>query len=482
MSIFKMSLKRSLFVFSFSFSAFSLSHISFAQTNLNKNNVNSFEKNEGIKSTFDSNFFSQSVDALWKKYVSDLDTYTNLKFEHETRELKYGDKTMRFTVDKIGQPPSSNGYPLYIALHGGGNAPSGLNDWQWSDMTKYYKTSVGAGVYVAPRGVTDTWNLHFVDESYPLYDRLIEDMVLFEGVDPNRVYLLGFSAGGDGVYQVVPRMADRFAAANMSAGHHNWISFDNLYNTPFVIQVGELDALYSRNTVAAENYLTLKKLNEKYHGGYTTDVFIHAGYSHNGWPDNSAKRVLGRVIDDPAKWLKKEPTNTAQVNTNAIDWVDQFTRNPLPTKIVWDLSTRAKRVASAGQTLLNAQADPTKLAAPQDLFYWLDVSVNDQPLTEGKLIAEFNKESNEINITEVSGVNQFRVLLNEQMLNFSKPITVKVEGKTITQTLYVKPSVPVMTRTLHERSDKNFVFDSEFTLQKQNGVWTLNYLSLDDVQ
>jgi poly(3-hydroxybutyrate) depolymerase len=35
-------------------------------------------------------------------------------------------------------------------------------------------------------------------ESYPLYDRLITNMVLFEGVDPERVYLLGFSAGGDG--------------------------------------------------------------------------------------------------------------------------------------------------------------------------------------------------------------------------------------------------------------------------------------------
>ena len=38
-------------------------------------------------------------------------------------------------------------------------------------------------------------------------DRLIENLVVFEGVDPNRVYLLGYSAGGDGVYQLAPRMA-----------------------------------------------------------------------------------------------------------------------------------------------------------------------------------------------------------------------------------------------------------------------------------
>ena len=43
-------------------------------------------------------------------------------------------------------------------------------------------------------------------------------MIAFYGVDSDRVYLMGYSAGGDGVYQVAPRMADRFAAAAMMAG------------------------------------------------------------------------------------------------------------------------------------------------------------------------------------------------------------------------------------------------------------------------
>lgn len=457
--------------FSLSLTALYISSSSFAFER-----INDFAFNNDTEYIKNSDTFTKSVDVLWKQYLSDLKSFTNLSAAHSTHELKFGDKTMRFTVDKLGQPPSANGYPLYIALHGGGNASSGLNDGQWQIMATYYKDSVGTGVYVAPRGVTDTWNLHFVDESYPLYDRLIEDMVLFEGVDPNRVYLLGFSAGGDGVYQVVPRMADRFAAANMSAGHHNWIGFENLYNTPFVIQVGELDSLYSRNTVAAENYLTLKKLNQKYGGGYATDVFIHSGYYHNGWPDNNARRVLGTVVSDPAKWLNKEPTSVMQVNTNAIDWVNQYTRNPLPKKIVWDLGTRAKRTLSAGQTLLTAQGDSTKLASPQDLFYWLDVSVNQLETHDGKIVAELNREKNEINITEATHIDKFRVLLNEDMLDFSKSITVTVENQVITNHLNVTPIASVMRRTLLERSDKNFVFDTEFILEKKsNGTWTLLY-------
>ena len=35
--------------------------------------------------------------------------------------------------------------------------------------------------------------------------------VIKENVNPNKVYLLGYSAGGDGVYQLAPRMANRWA-------------------------------------------------------------------------------------------------------------------------------------------------------------------------------------------------------------------------------------------------------------------------------
>lgn len=55
------------------------------------------------------------------------------------------------------------------------------------------------------------------------------------------------SAGGDGVYQIAPRRADRWAAANMAAGHPDKVSLVNLYHVPFAIQVGEVDIAYVRN-------------------------------------------------------------------------------------------------------------------------------------------------------------------------------------------------------------------------------------------
>jgi hypothetical protein len=64
----------------------------------------------------------------------------------------------------------------------------------------YYRDCVDHGIVVAPRGCQDTWDLHFCGPSFALYDRLIENMICFLDVDPDKVYILGFSAGGDGVY------------------------------------------------------------------------------------------------------------------------------------------------------------------------------------------------------------------------------------------------------------------------------------------
>ena len=65
-----------------------------------------------------------------------------------------------------------------------------------------------------------------------LFTRLIEDLVVLEDVNPDRVYIMGYSAGGDGVYQLGPRMADSWAAAAMMGGHPNGVSIFSLRNVP----------------------------------------------------------------------------------------------------------------------------------------------------------------------------------------------------------------------------------------------------------
>ena len=237
-----------------------------------------------------------------KDVISVNDDETQEMTEQTVYTLTHGGVSMRFMMEIRGEP-EEGGYPLYLALHGGGGAPPEDNDEQWGIMYDYYRWDMKSGIYVAIRGITDTWDLQFRPESYPMYDRLIRAMIRLYGADPNRVYLLGFSAGGDGVYQIAPRMADRFAAANRSSGHPNGVSLRNLANLPFSIQAGVHD-YYTEDALrcvrAAEFEKTLNDYREALGGGYEHQVLIRVPDGHGF--DDSAYENEAEVLADPTAY------------------------------------------------------------------------------------------------------------------------------------------------------------------------------------
>ena len=385
---------------------------------------------------------------VWAAYVDKASADNARRHEFAEKSLKYGEVTMRYEIFTIGDAPEG-GYPLYIAMHGGGSAPKELNDSQWEHMKIYYRNSVGTGVYVAVRGVRDTWNTHFNDESYPLYDRLIENLILFANVDPNRVYLMGFSAGGDGVYAIATRMTDRFAAANMSAGHPNGVSMKNLRNLPFAIQVGEKDTAYDRHIQAAIYDGKLAEL-EKEEGGYVHETFIHFEKPHNFY-DNHPGRAAQKVIANIKAWLADGDHSAVDKNTNAVDWVSRFERNPYPEKIVWDLGTRA--------SLREVKS-----------FYWLRLN-SPESEDSGIIKASLNKEANAVTV-ETSGLSDgFTILLNEEMLDIFSPVTMEVDGQKFSVT--VRPSERCIVDTTLERGDRNYQFAAKIVLEQSGSSWTV---------
>ena len=371
--------------------------------------------------------------AAWNEYVLGMRKAGVMESELAAQKLDFGDVFMRIAIFVVGEKPE-NGYPLYIALHGGGSSDTpDVNDSQWEDMMEYYRFSLDCGVYVAVRGVRDTWDTHFNPESYPLYDRLIQYMIISYGVDPNRVYIEGFSAGGDGVYAITARMADRFAAANMSSGHHNWISIINLYNMPIMLQAGEFDEAYDRHKVTAEYGVLLDSLEEQFPGHYIHRVLIHYNEGHN-YEDYDSMPIP--VMKSYKAWLEDGDRSHVDEDCFPPHWMEQFSRNPLPESVRWNMGTRAemREVRS---------------------FYYLRAPYG----TNGIVLVSYDRASNRIEITTEDLSGDFSILLNEDMVDFSKPVTFVVDGTEVSRT--ITPSLDVLKETTAERGDPNYQFFAE---------------------
>jgi len=67
---------------------------------------------------------------------------------------------------------------------------------------------------------------------------IVQCFTIMGMIDNNRVFITGYSAGGDGIYHVASMMADVLAGAAMMAGHPNRADVYNLRNIAFSVQVG----------------------------------------------------------------------------------------------------------------------------------------------------------------------------------------------------------------------------------------------------
>jgi hypothetical protein len=338
---------------------------------------------------------------LWDAYVAQLKTERSE--EMKAKVLKDGKMEMKFHETRFGKKPEG-GHSLWISLHGGGGAPAKVNDQQYENQKKLYKLE--EGIYIAPRAPTNTWNLWHESHIDTLFARLIENYVALEGVNPDRVYVLGYSAGGDGVYQIGPRMADRWAAAAMMAGHPNDASPLNLRNVPFALQVGGNDAMYNRNKIAADWGKKLEELHKADDKGYETYLKIH---------------------EDKGHWMDRE-------DAAALPWMAKHTRNATPNKVVWK---------QAGRT--------------HDQSYWLAV-----PKGEAKggslVIALVEKQT--VIIDEYKDVPSLVVRFDDRVLSLDQPVTVTAKKKELYSGTPTR-TAGTLLKTLLERGDPKLMFEAE---------------------
>ncbi len=318
--------------------------------------------------------------------------------------LKEGDLDFNYAFKTFGEKPKE-GWSLYISMHGGGGAPAEVNDQQWQNQKRLYEPD--EGIYLAPRASTNTWNLWHQAHIDRFLDRLIANLIVFEDVNPDRVYLMGYSAGGDGVYQLAPRMADRWAAAAMMAGHPNDAKPDSLANTAFTLHMGGEDKAYKRNEVAEQWKQMLAELAEANPGQYVHWAKIHEGKGH--WMDR----------DDAA----------------AVPWMAGHNRDLRPKRIIWRQS---------GTT--------------HNRFYWL---TRDNPKGGERIVV--SRAGNQFTIEECTAVGKLGIRLDGTMVNFGEDIVV-IRGEEEIFRGRVQPSMDMLRKTLAERGDPRGMWDAEIVV------------------
>jgi hypothetical protein len=216
---------------------------------------------------------------------------------------------------------------------------------------------------------------------------------------------MGYSAGGDGVYQLAPRYADRLAAAAMMAGHPNETSPLGLRNLPFAIYMGGRDAAYNRNAVARQWQDKLAKLRKD----------DPEGYPH-----------LVQIYPDKGHWMDRE-------DASAIPWMAKFRRNTYPDQIVWK------------------QDD-----VQHDRFYWLATHTKEN---QGRAEVRAKRDGQNFDLRS-SDVKRITLRLNDEMTNLDKPITV-TSGDCVLYEDHVPRTLSVIATTIEERGDPASVYFGE---------------------
>ncbi|MDR1743306.1 MAG: alpha/beta hydrolase [Dysgonamonadaceae bacterium] len=329
-----------------------------------------------------------------------------LKHEWVTRCMRADTLIMPIEYRIYGEKPEG-GRSLYISMHGGGGTTAEVNDGQWLNQIRLYKPD--EGVYVAPRAAVDAWNMWHQPHVGDFFDRIIRAAILTEDVNPDRVYILGYSAGGDGVYRLAPRMADRWAAASMMAGHPGGVSLLNVRNIGLMLWMGANDAAYDRNQEARKYGAWLDSMAVADKGGYAHETHLVEGKGH--WMDRA--------------------------DTAAIHWMARFTRNPLPTKVVW----RQDEV-------------------PQTAFYWL-ATTETQAQNGNSAIVE--RSGNTFTVLQ----NDYKTLLigvNDEMIDFDRPVkVVSADGKILFKAK-VKRTAASILRSIEAKHDKRLIFTAYIEL------------------
>lgn len=333
----------------------------------------------------------------------------------------------------------AHAYPVRVQLHGGVSRPL-RGTGQGAEAIARIPGSPDQ-IYVLPTAWEQSmwWFASQADNLVSILDRLKRTY----HVDENRVYLTGISDGGTGAYFMAFRNPTPFASFLPLNGHMLVLASPQLFpdgdmfpgnaaSKPFFVVNGGLDPLYPAEGVKpfVEHLKTLG-----------ADLVFHvqeqAGHNTDWWPQERA--AFER-------------------------FVDQHPRNPLPDRLSWQTETtdRYNRfdwlvIDRLGHVSGEATLPDSNVIDPQELSYHIfpqsDLSGRVDLVRRGNIVE-----------ASTEGVQTFTLLLSPSRFDFSRPITVNVNGRKAFQKR-VKPSVATLLKWAARDNDRTALFGVELQIE-----------------
>ena len=344
--------------------------------------------------------------AVWNAYKKAVGPA--LQADFAANQVRSGEHLSPYLIKTVGTRPA-NGWPLFIAMHGGGGTAKEVNDSQWRGMANHYKDhpEVGGYKYLALRAPNDTWNGFYDDYVYPLINNLIEQQVVLNDVDSDKVFIMGYSHGGYGAYAIGPKMPDHFAAihASAAAATDGETTPVTLRNTPFTAWVGEKDTAYDRLTRNQKFADQIVELRGERTDIYPVTISVKMGFEHGNLKDGD---LIPEMISN--------------------------VRNPVPRTLNW------------------LQTD----GVIRD-FYWLHAA---NPAKAQRIDATC--QNNTVDVAATPDVKAASVYLDGRLIDFSKPVNFRVNGQSFSRNL--TPSFATLCQTMMERKDAELAFSARVDL------------------
>jgi pimeloyl-ACP methyl ester carboxylesterase len=324
-------------------------------------------------------------------------------------------------------------YPVLIALHHGGETGRDMVK-RWGDEAARYGYVLACPDWDQGNGGVYGYS---AEEHATVLDTL-RDLRQHFNVDSDRVFLTGYGEGGNMAWDVGLSHPDLFAGVAPISGQprfHGLAYWPNAMELPFYAVWGE----YMGGPVPAD-----KKSN----GNLVSYNLFKEHWIPGGFP------ALG--VQYKGRGLEWFPAEVPDI----FDWMAQKRRhNPLKVGF--------KDIVSKEGDVSEFRADQRTMRLTDNRFYW--VTVNEVAATHLKAAAAWPgngkygtvaakiANGNQIGVF-ADGVKGVSLWLGRGMIDFEKPITVRLNFNLRLNNVTVKPSMGVLLEDFYARGDRQRLY------------------------